>query len=518
MIRYTPSSQLKFENFQTPFDNQLKKDNKWVRLAALIPWDACAKIYHRFLNANYGAPSINTRLVLGAIIIKHLKTLSDRDVVCEIQENIYLQYFVGFSSFDPEPSFDPSLFVKFRKRLGLEAFEEMNDLIVSKALRIEKEEDLGKQGGNKKNSRKAENPQATEAIGDLEQESKPETKKENKGRLKMDATVADQMIVYPTDLGLLNTARLETERMIDILHKESGSKKKPRTYRKKAKKDYLSVAMKKRKSKSVLRLSIGKQLRYLHRNIKTIKKMWDATKKELSPFNKKDLRLWWIIQELYAQQNRMYRDRVRSHAHRIVNIYQPYVRPIPRGKAKGKTEFGAKLGVSEYNGFCWLDTLSWEAYNEVKDLKKQVILFQKRTGHYPEVVLCDGIYLSRENRKWLKEKGIRHVGKPLGRPKLQTAYEKRKLKKERGMRNHIEGKFGQAKNAYGMTQIRARLQQTSESWIASLFLCMNLVKWLQTSANNFSFLPTIIPALRSRYNYLLRICDSWLTKTVFIIE
>ncbi len=98
-------------------------------------------------------------------------------------------------------------------------------------------------------------------------------------------------------------------------------------------------------------------------------------------------------------------------------------------------------------------------------------------GHYPEVVLCDGIYMTKENRKWLKDKKIRHIGKPLGRPKKLTAYFKRKLKKERGMRNHIEGKFGQGKNKYEMDRIRARRQDTSESWIAALVFVLNLVRW-----------------------------------------
>ena len=40
----------------------------------------------------------------------------------------------------------------------------------------------------------------------------------------------------------------------------------------------------------------------------------------------------------------------------------------------------------------------------------------------------------------------------------------------------IEGKFGQAKTAYGLNCIKARLQQTSESWIASIIMVLNLVK------------------------------------------
>lgn len=44
-----------------------------------------------------------------------------------------------------------------------------------------------------------------------------------------------------------------------------------------------------------------------------------------------------------------------------------------------------------------------------------------------------------------------------------------------GERNPIEGKFGQAKTAYGLDRIKARLAQTSESWIASIILVLNLV-------------------------------------------
>jgi hypothetical protein len=51
-----------------------------------------------------------------------------------------------------------------------------------------------------------------------------------------------------------------------------------------------------------------------------------------------------------------------------------------------------------------------------------------------------------------------------------------------GERNPIEGKFGQAKTAYGMNRIKARLQQTSESWIATIVLVLNLIKLIGMGA------------------------------------
>lgn len=176
----------------------------------------------------------------------------------------------------------------------------------------------------------------------------------------------------------------------------------------------------------------------------------------------------------------MYRNKKHSIKDRIVNIYQPYVRPMPRGKDKSKVEFGAKQGVSEVNGFSRINHLSWDAYNESTDLMTQVEDYIKLYGCYPEVLLADSIYLNRANRKWLKGKGIRVGGKSPGRPsKKDSYYQRRKKKKENNQRNHIEGKFGQGKNAYGLKNIRARRDDTSESWISNIYFVMNIVRLMK---------------------------------------
>ena len=74
---------------------------------------------------------------------------------------------------------------------------------------------------------------------------------------------------------------------------------------------------------------------------------------------------------------------------------------------------------------------------------------------------------------------IRHCGLPLGRPKAETDYQRRRRRKERGMRNHVEGKFGQGKNAYGLNQIRARRQDTSEAWLGAIFLALNITRLMK---------------------------------------
>jgi hypothetical protein len=160
-----------------------------------------------------------------------------------------------------------------------------------------------------------------------------------------------------------------------------------------------------------------------------------------------------------------------SVEHRIVSIHQPHVRPIVRGKIKAKVEFGAKINVSLVNGFSFLDHMSWDAYNEGTLLIDSVEQYKRRHGFYPKEVLADQIYCNRKNRQWLKEHGIRLLAKPLGRPSAVKTEHVRP-----GERNPIEGKFGQAKTAYGLDRIRARLSNTSESWIASIIMVLNLDK------------------------------------------
>ena len=81
-------------------------------------------------------------------------------------------------------------------------------------------------------------------------------------------------------------------------------------------------------------------------------------------------------------------------------------------------------------------------------------------------------------RAWLKERGIRITAPPLGRKSKnqqeESYYQKSKPKAEARQRNLIEGKFGQGKNGYNLNKIRAKLQETSESWIACIFFVMNL--------------------------------------------
>ncbi|MFS4415805.1 transposase, partial [Maribacter sp. 2307ULW6-5] len=123
MIKYTPSNQLTLNGFSTPFENELLADNRWVKLAALIPWDELAAVYSEKLSGTCGRQSVDVRMVIGAIIVKHRLGLDDRGTVAMIAENVYLQYFCGLPAFQPKEPFHPTVFVDIRKRMGAESFD-----------------------------------------------------------------------------------------------------------------------------------------------------------------------------------------------------------------------------------------------------------------------------------------------------------------------------------------------------------------------------------------------------------
>lgn len=125
-----PEKQLPlFVDFYLPFGGRLRADNRWVKLANIIPWDEIEEKYASLFTEGKGVPAKSVRMALGVLIIKEKCGYSDRETVEQIMETPYLQYFIGLKGFQFDAPFDPSLMVHFRKRLGLETMKQINELI-----------------------------------------------------------------------------------------------------------------------------------------------------------------------------------------------------------------------------------------------------------------------------------------------------------------------------------------------------------------------------------------------------
>ena len=429
----------------------LSKSNRWVKLADNLPWDKIEKEYNKRLrNRHNGAGNKPARMVVGALIVKHVENLSDEKTIQAIQENPYMQYLLGLPKFTEKPVFVPELFVSVRKRLDHEFFNLLT-LMLAEADGSKPKKDHTDEEGN-----------------------------DHGGTIKIDATCCDAEVRYPTDCNLLEDGSNLIDRLLDKFctrHKII----KPRTRRVESRQAFIQLTRKKRKGKKLIDKTKLVQIRCLQADFQTFFDfLGKYSSNLLACFSRRDCKWLMTAIKMYEQQKMMFEQNVRSCADRIISIYQPHLRPIVRGKAKAKVEFGAKIGACIVNGYTYVDHLSWDAYNESSDLVAQMELYKLRFGMFPKEVQADKLYLGKENRKYIKACHVNCYNRPLGRPpKEENDSHADDKKRAIGERNEIEGTFGTSKRVYRANNIRAKLDDTADTWIGACFFAKNVMKFLR---------------------------------------
>ena len=389
MYYSTDSDQLIIEDFAMPFSGSLDPNNRWVKLSRIMPWDHIEQIYLDSMSVETGRRAISSRIAFGSIFIKGSRNFTDAECVAEIQENPYMQYFLGLHAFEQEPLFDASMMVHFRKRSPAEEVSRINEFVCTgkwpekgsedepqpeqetQAHDEEEQDDDHKQPPKSLHGKKDPNTS----------QKKQRRQKKNKGKLIMDATVAPSDIKYPTDIDLLDQCRTHLEKAID---------------------------------------------------------------------------LFW--------------EHVPHNGHKL-----------PYSTKKARRSY---LNISKSKKWTSLERSSWSNFNEGSDLKTVVEAYHRRFGFYPEAVLADRIYQTRENRRYCKELGIRLTGPALGRKKAGEtgAKEARQMYRDSCERNAVEGRNGDLKRRYGLDRIMSKLEETSETESILNILAMNaaqkLRRWL----------------------------------------
>ena len=460
MYKKNRNKQLAFSNFNQPLGLQLNPENRWVIKAATIPWDAIEERYAELFPSNRGVPAKPLRMALGSLIIQKQIGCSDRELVEQITENPYFQYFIGLPGYQMDPPFVPSLLVEFRKRLTADIMVDINEMILD--------------------YNSPDDPGDDDPNGSPSGSPDESSSKSNSGTLMLDATCAPQNIEYPQDINLLNQSREDLEHIIDEIC-YAYNIRKPRMYRQNARADYLALAKSRKRSGKKIRKAIKKQLQYVRRDLKYI----DEFLAQDLEFEPKQLERIAIIRKVYEQQDYMYCNNTHTVPDRIVSLSQPYIRPIVRGKVKSPTEFGAKLDLSIDNGFARIEKLSFDSYNESEVLIGAIEQYYKRNGHYPERVLADKIYRTRDNLTYCKMHGIRLSGPALGRPKKDPSADKKVEYCDAVDRIEVERAFSLAKRSFGLGLITTKLESTTRSSIVLSVIAMNVDRLTKLSFMRF---------------------------------
>jgi hypothetical protein len=440
------------EEFFLPFGGHLSAENRWVKMAKLIPWDMVEDLYAESFAEGRpdGRPPIPARIAFGAIYVKEQEGLTDRQTVEFTTENPYAQYFLGLSTFQMESLFDDSMMARFRKRFTPEMMEKINEEIYLRS-----------------------NP------------PKPPDDGDNDGTLILDATAAPADVRYPTDLSLLNECRENTEAIIDYIWAESGLKGRRMFYnRRKARAGYLKVAKQRKPRKLQIKQAIKEQIGFVKKNLELLDFLGSGVLEVLEP--KQIVRLE-TIRKVLEQQTLMIETGTHTAEGRIVNLRQPHVRPIVRGKIKTPVEFGQKVSISVVGGFTVIDRQSWDNFSEGATLVDSAEKYKERHGVYPKAILADKTYRNRDNIGFCKEKGIRLTGPRLGRPKpAELENDKEQAYRDSLQRNMVESRFGIVKRRYGLDLIMSRLPFTAETEVAMNIFVMNVAHLLRTFLRLFS--------------------------------
>jgi len=114
-----------------PMGGGLNKENRWLKLAPLVPWEGLESIYTRYFSPT-GRPAKDSRLVCGLLMVKWLENYSDERTVQEFNENPYMQLFCGLETFvTDERTVEASVLSRARKKLGRDVFGRFEREIMS---------------------------------------------------------------------------------------------------------------------------------------------------------------------------------------------------------------------------------------------------------------------------------------------------------------------------------------------------------------------------------------------------
>lgn len=398
--------------FCSTFEEVLDKKHPLYVLANKINWkffeDEFSKHYHKTM----GRPAKPIRMMVGLLILKHLRNLSDESVVEQCGENSYYQYFCGEEKFVSRPPCEASEFVHFRNRIGKEGME----LILQESIRVASEIMRPGRKTNRKNKNDSGND--NNKIG------------KNKILEKdviIDTTVQEKNITYPTDDKLYKKI---IKKCVEISEKETVELRQ--NYRRTVKR--LSYQQRFKKSKKQRKLAIKAS-----RRIKTIAgRLVRDLERKLNPGQ---MEKYEMDVELYKKVLRQKRE----DKNKIYSLHEPQTECISKGKEHKKYEFGKKVSIviGRKTGII-LGALMMEKNDyDGHTLPEALGQFEKINSYRPERALVDLGYRGTD-----KVENTKIVRPESGKGK--SKYARRKMRIDHRKRAGIEGKISHLKNDYRM--------------------------------------------------------------------
>lgn len=439
MHKINPSSLSGRSLFGYSLENLIPEDHPKKVILDKLPWDELTAIAQKAYKSDYWKDKPNARVMVGLFVWQAIsgdKTF--REVADEFCVNTVCAYACGFKEIERR-SIDNSTLVKFEEHLGEENILAIKDIIEKMAV-----------------------------------DNQPPN---SKGRHSGDTTVFESNITFPTDTKIMESVRLFlVNNIIKEYQKDAGQQH--RTYTRVARKEYLDFARKRITNKNQVRKIMKKQLQFLRRNIAQAesviagleKNMGGGKTELLGKIDKKAFKRlktkMETAKQIYAQQLGHYSGE--KIENRIVSFHRPNVRPIFRGKARAKTEFGVKAFMSTVGKALVLSKTSYNNFYDGKGFKESIANMKNKKYSVKEAIGDKG---NGGMCSFLKSNNIIDGIEKRGKRKKDPPIPKKRFARAR---NKMEGAIGTMKNVFVKNGLRAKTDEGDLRKIAKAAIGFNL--------------------------------------------
>lgn len=441
MHKIIPQSLVGRSLFGSSLVNMIPKDHPKKIILDKLPWDELTAIAKKAYASHMWKGKPNARIMIGLFVWQSISgDKTYREVADDFTFNSLCAYACGFTEVGLR-TIDHTTLIKFEEHLGADNILAIKDIIEKMAV-----------------------------------DNQPPN---SKGRHSGDTTVFESNITFPTDSKIMESVRLFLVNDI-IKPYQTEVNQEHRTYTMVARKEFLDFAKKRITSKEQVRKITKKQLQHLKRNIAQAEMVISALdekragglsglcgRTDQKAFKKLKTKLE-TAKLIYAQQLKHYLNPKEQIVDRIVNFHRPSVRPIFRGKAQKKTEFGVKAFVSIMGRALILSKTSYDNFYDGHGFKEAIIDMNSKGYKVREVIGDKG---NGGICGFLKENnitdGIEKRGKRIKEPPIPK-------KRFARARNMMEGGFGLIKNVFIKGGLRAKTDAGDERKIMKALIGYNL--------------------------------------------
>ena len=300
-------------------------------------------------------------------------------------------------------------------------------------------------------------------------------------KLRVDTTVVETNIHYPTDSSLLGDgARVLTRTMKKIEGQAGKLKRKVRDRRRSVSKRVIAIATasrhkgpegeakRKKQYKELLRYS-RQILNDTQRVIAEVEEMSAKKKKGLSGLCEHLTEMAGRVRQVVKQAKARVFDGITQLPGKIVSLFEPHSEIIRKGKASKPTEFGKMVQVQEAENQIITHYDIFDRRPSDRDLLIGAVETHERVlGRVPQLVTADAGYYSRAQEQAVEEKGVKWVAVPNRNTKSLERKRKehsRWFKKAQRWRTGCEGRISVLKRRHGLSRCRYRGGEGMKRWV-----------------------------------------------------